>query len=134
MKTVELTWTAPKVSQANRELIRVHVVGRNRDRVRAGLPPINVDEQVEVEVAELADAMFEDRLRPFVEQFYRDVVGSSGAGRIIQHLEVYRISEDELRHQHGIVRPRPVSFDLLKFMQRYAEGTLTEWGGCFTPT
>lgn len=129
-----LDWTTPEVSQEDRDSIRSHAIMRNEDRACSGLPPYDVDEQVRIEVADLRDAMYKDRLRPYVERYYSEIDGSPGiAGRIVQHIEVYKRAEEALRQEHGTVRPRPVAFDLLIFLQRYSEGALKEWGGCFSP-
>jgi len=134
MRAQVLTWKTVEVPRKHRDEIRSDIQKRNADRIKAELEPLDVERQIEIETAELADAMFEDRLRPYVERLYSEVEGAPGlAGRIKQHLEVYQRAEEILRDRHGLVRRVPVTFDLGMFMQRYQEGSLTDWGGCFSP-
>ena len=123
-----------EVSDEDREAILKDIIERNTIRRRAGLPPYDVDAQAESEVADLADAMYEDRLRPYVERFYGQIEGFPGLpGRVIQHIQVYQASEAALFDDEGISRPRPVGFDITKFIIKYEQGGLKEWGGAFTP-
>ena len=123
-----------QVSDEEREAILADILDRNALRRRAGLPPYDIEHQAAVEIAELADALFEDRLRPFVEKFYRAINGEPGVvGRMVQHLQVYQTAENALQKEKGIVRPRPVAFDLEKFLKKYKSGRLTDWRGAFSP-
>lgn len=129
-----LTVSSVEVSEEDKEAILKDILERNALRRRAGIPPYDVEAQAEGEIADLADAMYEDRLRPYVELFYNQIVGSPGlAGRVAQHIEVYQAAEEALLNQEGIVRPRPVGFDIIKFIAKYEEGRLKDWGGAFTP-
>lgn len=122
------------VSDEDKEAILRDILERNVIRRRAGLPPFDVHAQADSEAADLADAMYEDRLRPYVKRFYEQIEGSPGiAGRITQHIGVYQAAEAALFDNEGIVRPRPVGFDIAKFIIKYEQGKLKEWGGAFTP-
>ncbi|MEM8979477.1 MAG: hypothetical protein AAGD04_08330 [Pseudomonadota bacterium] len=122
------------VSDEDKEAILKDILERNTIRRRAGLPPYDVDAQAQSEVADLADAMYEDRLRPYVERLYNQIEGSPGiAGRVTQHIAVYQAAEAALFDNEGIVRPRPVGFDITKFIIKYEQGKLKDWGGAFTP-
>lgn len=122
------------VSEEEKEAIIKDILERNIIRRRAGLPPYDVHAQADSEVADLADAMYEDRLRPYVERFYKQIEGSPGiAGRVTQHIKVYQAAEAALLDNEGIVRPRPVGFDITKFIIKYEQGRLKDWGGAFTP-
>ena len=134
MKIKALTLTTIRVSDEDNEAIMLDILERNVLRRRAGLPPYDVEAQTEIETADLADAMYEDQLRPYVERIYRATDGSPGlAGRIAHHIQVYQAAEAALRDEHGIVRPRPVGFDLVKFIAKYQRGELRDWGGAFSP-
>jgi hypothetical protein len=52
-----LTAPAPAVDPALREEIRQLVVARNHRRVRAGKPPLDVDAEIEREIAGLGGLM-----------------------------------------------------------------------------
>ena len=73
-----LTISSVEVSEEDREAILKDILERNALRRRAGIPPYDVEAQAEREAADLADAMYEDRLRPYVELFYDQIVGSPG--------------------------------------------------------
>lgn len=122
------------VSGEDKEAILKDILERNIIRRRAGLPPYDVHAQADSEVADLADAMYEDRLRPYVERFYKQIEGWPGiASRVTQHITVYQAAEAALLDNEGIVRPRPVGFDIAKFITKYEQGRLKDWGGAFTP-
>ena len=134
MKIETLTWTTPQVSLETQAAIRADVLQRNADRLRAGLPSLDVERQVEEEIEELRDAFYHDRLQPYIEAFYRTTPGKPGLPmRVVQHIEVHRRAEEALRREQGIVRPRPVAFDLIKFIGMYERGQLGGWGGAFSP-
>lgn len=121
------------VSDEDKEAILRDIPERNLIRRRAGLPPYDVHAQADSEAADLADAMYEDRLRPYVERYYKQIEGSPGiAGRVTQHIAVYQAAEAALFEAEGIVRPRPVGFDITKFIIKYEQGRLKDWGGAIT--
>lgn len=122
------------VPDEDKEAILKDILERNIIRRRAGLPPYDVHAQADSEAADLADAMYEDRLRPYVERYYEQIEGSPGiVGRVAQHIGVYQAAEAALFDDEGIVRPRPVGFDITKFIIKYEQGGLKAWGGAFTP-
>jgi hypothetical protein len=92
------------------------------------------NDRFEEEIEELRDAFYHDRLQPYIEAFYRTTPGKPGLPmRVVQHIEVHRRAEEALRRELGIVRPRPVAFDLAKFIGMYERGQLGGWGGAFSP-
>lgn len=134
MKLIHLTWKTVTVPEEIIATIRAECTRRNAIRIKNGLSERDLEAWVDQMVGAKADAIYESLLRPYVVELYKREEGSPGmAGRITQHIRVYSEAEILLRDERGIVRPRPVKFDMAKFVDRYSAGTLTEFGGCFTP-
>lgn len=102
------------------------------DRCRAGHQPFDIRQRLHREIVELEDALYNDRLRPFVEAGPCHTGVCPGViGQILAHLEQYHASSVALRNATGLVRPHPVGFDIEMFLLLYRKGRLDAWGGAF---
>ncbi len=111
-----------------------NVLEGNLIRSEAGLPVLDVEDELESKASDLLDSKFDSLLRPYLDEAKEIVRDTPGLpGRIMQYIRTYKVAEALMYQETGIRRPRSVSFDLVKFLSQYETGTLHVASGAFTP-
>ncbi len=110
---------------AEAQSIRDAISKRIDIRKGSGLPELDSETIFAQQFAKLSDDKYEKVLKPYLRDAYELFPGSPGAaGRLKQHVDVYRHAEQALFDETGLRRPVVKPFNMVRFLTKYFGGQL----------
>ncbi|MEO0342352.1 MAG: hypothetical protein AAF198_02835 [Pseudomonadota bacterium] len=100
MQREKTSYSTTRVTPKEIKEIRDDVADENDYRRSQGLPEFDTEAWVREEIRDYEHWEFEELLRPYVKALYDEIEGVPGIpGRIVQHLDVYKLAEAQLREE-----------------------------------